>query len=143
TGSDRQKAHFMRQDNIEFRPTYKLFLGCNHKPIIRGNDLAIWRRIRLIPFTVTIPPEEQDKNLPDKLRAELTGILRWAVEGCLSWQKEGLGTPPDVIQATASYRAEMDLLADFIADECVLNPTAHAIKEHLYSAIKQRDEEND
>ena len=71
-----------------------------------------------------------------------SGILRWAVEGCLAWQKEGLGTPPDVTQATESYRAEMDLLADFIADECVISPTAHAGKEDLYGAFKRWAEEN-
>ena len=142
TGGDRAKGRKMRQDFQEFIPQFKLFLACNHKPVIRGNDLAIWRRIRLIPFTVTIPPEEQDRNLPDKLRAELTGILRWAVEGCLSWQKEGLGTPPDVTRATDSYRAEMDLLANFIADECVVSPTAHAGKEDLYGAFKKWAEEN-
>ncbi|HLI51013.1 MAG TPA: phage/plasmid primase, P4 family, partial [Thermomicrobiaceae bacterium] len=96
TGGDRVTARFMRAEWFEFSPTFKLWLATNHKPVIRGTDHAIWRRIRLIPFTVTIAEADQDKELPAKLRAEMPGILRWAIDGCLSWQRDGLGVPEAV-----------------------------------------------
>ncbi len=115
TGNDKLSARFMRGDYFEFLPTHKLWFATNHKPTIRGTDNGIWRRIKLIPFNVTIPEEKQDKQLINKLTAELPGILAWAVQGCLLWQQEGLITPKEVINATNSYRAEMDVLADFLS----------------------------
>jgi P4 family phage/plasmid primase-like protien len=85
TGGDRIKARRMREDFWEFAPTHKVFLAANHKPVVRGTDHAIWRRIKLVPFDVVIPKGEQDSRLPKKLRAELPGILAWAVHGCLEW----------------------------------------------------------
>jgi putative DNA primase/helicase len=109
TGGDRIKARFLFQEYFEFVPQFKLFLACNYKPIVRGTDLAIWERIKLVPFTVTIPPAERDTDPGTKLRAELEGMFAWAVRGCLAWQREGLGTPPEVTQATRAYQAEMDV----------------------------------
>jgi putative DNA primase/helicase len=106
TGGDTLKARRLYQDFFEITPTWKLFLAANHKPTIRGGDYAAWRRIKLVPFTVTIPDEEKDRNLPAKLRAEWPGILAWAVRGCLDWQKYGLGEPEAVRAATDAYRAE-------------------------------------
>ena len=79
TGGDPIRARRMREDFWEFQPTHKVFLATNHKPIITGTDTAIWERIRLVPFRVTIPPDERDTTLPDKLAGELPGILAWAV----------------------------------------------------------------
>jgi len=118
TGSDPMKARLMRQDFFQFDPAFKILLAANHKPVVKGTDFAIWRRIKLIPFTVTIPESEQDKNLGDKLLAELPGILTWAVRGCLDWQANGLKIPAEVVSATAAYRAESDELAPFL-EECV------------------------
>jgi putative DNA primase/helicase len=132
TGSDRVAARFMRQDFFEYEPAFKLFLAANHKPIIRGTDLATWRRIRLVPFDVTIPPEEQDHDLADKLRTELPGILRWAVEGALEWQEGGLKPPAAVLAATDTYRAESDILGAFIAERCTMGPDEWASKDELY-----------
>ncbi len=87
TGGDRIKARFMRADFFEFSPTHKVFLAANHKPEVRGTDTGIWRRIKTVPFDVTIPKGERDPALLAKLRDELPGILRWAVEGCLLWQR--------------------------------------------------------
>ncbi len=109
TGSDTISARFLHQEFFEFVPAFKLWIAGNHKPVIRGTDLGIWRRIRLVPFTVTIPADEIDPYLPNKLRAELPGILAWAVQGCLLWQKGGLRPPAKVEQATAAYRSESDL----------------------------------
>ena len=119
TGGETVKARFMRQDFFEFEPTHKLWIAANHKPIIKGNDWAIWRRIRLIPFEVTIPDEKQDKNLPYKLAEELPGILNRLVEGCLAWQAGGLKAPAEVLVATEEYKDEMDLLKDFLDEWCV------------------------
>ena len=83
TGGDPIRARRMREDFWEFQPTHKVVLATNHKPIISGTDTAIWERIRLVPFTVTIPPEERDHTLPEKLDDELPGILAWAVKGVL------------------------------------------------------------
>ncbi len=120
TGGDTITARFLFKEYFEFKPTFKLWLATNHKPVIRGTDLAIWRRIRLIPFTVTIPEGERDPRLPAKLRDELPGILAWAVAGCLEWQREGLGVPAEVKDATEIYRAEQDNLAGFLRECCDL-----------------------
>lgn len=118
TGQDTITARFMKGEWFDFAPTHKLHLSTNHKPEVRGTDHAIWRRIRLIPWSVTVPPAEQDKKLPEKLRRELAGVLAWTVAGCLQWHREGLQTPEEVRKATGAYRAEMDVLAAFLREEC-------------------------
>lgn len=134
TGGDRLKARFMRQDYFEFDPTFKIFLVANHKPAIRGTDHAIWRRIRLCPFNVRIPEAEQDRALLEKLRAELPGILAWAVEGCMAWQKEGLRAPAEVLVATEEYRAESDVIGGFLEDSCSLAPGLWTSSKDLRAA---------
>lgn len=118
TGGDKVTASRKYENEFEFYPEFKLWMSTNHKPVIRGTDIGIWRRICLIPFTVCIPEERVDKNLKFKLRQELPGILKWAVDGCLMWQREGLEQPPAVKQATAEYRSEMDVISAFIAECC-------------------------
>ncbi|MGL4697102.1 phage/plasmid primase, P4 family [Enterococcus larvae] len=118
TGGDVVSASFKGGHVFDYKPQYKIWVATNHKPIIRGNDDGIWRRLPLIPFTVQIPMKKVDKNLVSKLRLELPGILNWAVEGCLMWQREGL-TPPETIQkATMDYRKEMDVIGSFIEECC-------------------------
>ncbi len=134
TGGDRMKARFMRGDFFEWTPTHKLVLAANHRPVIRGTDYAIWRRIHLVPFEVTIPQEERDGKLGEKLRAELPGILNWAIRGCLEWQQHGLGVPEAVQDATAHYRAEQDVLGDFLAEKCVKDGQATVAAAALYKA---------
>jgi putative DNA primase/helicase len=134
TGGDMITARFMRQEFFQFRGTFKIFLAANHKPGIRGTDDGIWRRIKTIPFLVRIPDSEQDKDLPEKLKEESEGILAWLVKGCLDWQKNGLGEPEEVKQATSDYRDEMDILGPFLQDCCLLNPMATTRAADLYKA---------
>lgn len=136
TGGDTISARFMRGEWFDFRPEFKLWLATNHKPIIRGTDKGIWDRIRLIPFEVRIPEAEQDKSLPTKLLSELEGILAWAIRGCLEWQREGLSIPDEVKSATDAYRTEMDTLAAFLNDRCILGLDEHVSAKALYEAYK-------
>jgi putative DNA primase/helicase len=117
TGGDPITARFMRADFFTYTPQFKLIIVGNHKPALRNIDEAIRRRIHLVPFTVTIPPAERDKNLFDKLKTEWPGILQWAVEGSLAWRKAGLAPPHAVTAATDEYLAEEDAVARWI-DEC-------------------------
>lgn len=142
TGQDTITARFMRAEWFDFKPTHKLWLSTNHKPEIRGTDTAIWRRIRLIPWTVTIPPAEQDKKLPEKLRDELPGILAWIVRGCLEWQREGLRAPDEVRRATGEYRAEMDVLAAFVSECCEEGVDFWDYSKELYDTYKRWCEDN-
>jgi putative DNA primase/helicase len=137
TGQDTITARFMRAEFFDFKPTHKLWLSTNHKPEIRGTDTAIWRRIRLIPWSVTIPPEEQEKRLPATLSRELAGILAWAVRGCLQWQREGLRAPDEVRQATNEYRREMDVLAGFLSDCCEIGDEHWDYAKDLYASYKR------
>jgi len=137
TGGDTVTARFLFAEFFEFSPQFKIWLACNHKPIIRGTDHAIWRRIRLIPFTVTIPEAARDKHLTEKLRAELPGILAWAVQGCLTWQKTGLQTPEEVKSATNEYQDCMDTIGAFISECCILTPEVRSKASDLYEVYKK------
>lgn len=134
TGGDMISARFLRQEYFEFTPTFKAWIATNHRPEIRGTDDAIWRRICLIPFEVTIPENERDLQLAPKLRAELPGILRWAVEGCLAWRDHGLTRATAVSTATAVYRADMDLLGSFLDERCIVAAGASVKSSVLYNA---------
>ncbi|MFI8492197.1 phage/plasmid primase, P4 family [Peribacillus butanolivorans] len=132
TGGEKMSARFLRQEYFEFTPEFKVFFTTNHKPIIKGSDEGIWRRIKLIPFTVTIPKDKIDYDLPDKLAKEMPGILRWAVEGCLKWQSDGLGEPQAVKEATEDYRQDMDILGPFIDENCTVHSNAKIEAKTLY-----------
>ncbi|RYG32716.1 hypothetical protein EON81_19970, partial [bacterium] len=113
TGGDTITCRFLNQEFFDYVPEFKIWLVGNHKPLIKGTDDAIWRRIRLIPFEVTVPAEQRDRQLKEKLRAEFPGILAWMVQGCLAWRLEKLGTASAIQQATANYRVDSDSLTDF------------------------------
>ena len=120
TGGDRITARFMRQDFFEYLPQFKLLVAGNHKPGLRSVDEAIRRRLHLIPFTVTIGEQERDPDLAEKLKTEYPGILQWAIEGCLAWQRDGLN-PPDIVRgATSDYLAAEDAIGRWLDDRCVV-----------------------
>ena len=120
TGDDMITARKLYGDEFEYRPEFKLWMATNHKPTIRGTDLGIWRRIHIIPFTVTIPEDKIDKNLGDKLSEELPDILAWIVDGYRLWATEGLHKPKVVEDAVKEYQTEMDVISAFLSsDFCV------------------------
>jgi putative DNA primase/helicase len=120
----------------------KLWLATNFKPKISGTDPAMWRRIHLIPFTVTIPPEKRDGALPEKLKMEAPGVLAWAVQGCLDWQAKGLNPPAVVTEATRAYKAEMDEVGQFLSD-CVQCPVKGTVtKAEMFEAYQRWSRDN-
>lgn len=114
TGGDKVTCRYLYGDEFEYEPEFKIWVATNHKPVVRGTDNGIWRRLRLIPFEYVVPADKVDKNLKYKLGAEMPQILRWAVEGCIAYKQEGLGLPQCVRQATNDYKAEMDIIATFM-----------------------------
>jgi putative DNA primase/helicase len=133
TGGDKMSARFMRQDFFEYTPQFKLLIVGNRKPGLRAVDEAMRRRMNLIPFTVTIPPEERDEKLPEKLKEEWPGILQWAMNGCAEWLGEGLAQPEAVRAATAAYLAAEDALSIWIEERCAVNPNRYATAADLFS----------
>lgn len=142
TGGDAITARRMREDHWTFAPTHKLFVAGNHKPNVRGTDEGIWRRMRLIPWTVIIPAAQRDKALGEKLRAELPGIVAWAVRGCLEWQREGLGAPKAVTDATMHYREESDATGEFLDAYCAFNPDSSVPRKRIREAYEQWAKDN-
>jgi putative DNA primase/helicase len=136
TGGDTVNARWMKQNFFQFAPTFKIVLAANHKPIIVGTDKAIWRRIKLVPWTVEIPDDEKDKTLLEKLKTELPGILNWAIRGCLDWQEYGLAEPKEVKDATELYQAEQDSVAGFIRECCFVHRDAKAKASKLFEAYQ-------
>ncbi|MBP3742746.1 MAG: hypothetical protein J6J00_07150 [Treponema sp.] len=124
TGEDELTARFLYGEYFSFKPTFKIFMATNHKPKIRGADNGIWRRIKMIPFNVTIPPEQRDKKLTEKLIAENAGILNWLIQGYAMWKKEGLGEEPKAVrEANEEYRMDMDSVGMFVTDCLETDPT--------------------
>ena len=136
TGGEPIVARFMRQNFFEFVPVFKLWLVANDRPRVRGTDEAFWRRVRVIPLTIKIPEAERDPNLPAELRAELPGILAWAVRGCLKWQREGLAQPAIVRSATKGWQQEMDHVKKFVAEEVEIVPGLKIASSQLIDRYK-------
>lgn len=136
TGGDAITARFLHKEFFTFTPTFKPWIATNHKPKVKGTDDGFWRRVRLIPFAASFLGRE-DKGLLDALRAELPGILAWAVRGCLEWQRNGLGSAEAVSDATKAYREDSDPLAQFIADRLVVHPDAKIATGVLYAAYTE------
>jgi putative DNA primase/helicase len=127
----------MRQDFFTYVPSYKLVIAGNHKPALRNIDEAMRRRLHLLPFTLTLPPRERDKQLPAKLLAERDGILAWALEGCLAWQRQGLMPPPCVQEATDEYFEGEDALGRWLEECCTRHADASALTAPLFNDWKK------
>jgi len=136
TGGDKISARFMRQDFFEYVPQFKLLIAGNNKPEIRDVDEAMRRRMHLIPFEVTIPPHRRDHGLAQKLLAEKDGILRWAIDGCLEWQRVGLMPPARVVSATEEYLEAEDALGRWLEECCDRNSSATTTTNELFGSWK-------
>jgi putative DNA primase/helicase len=136
TGGDVVSARFMRQDFFEFLPQFKLVITGNHKPGLRSVDEAIRRRFHLIPFSVTIPTEERDQMLAERLKREWGGILGWMVDGCRQWQMRGLSPPEIVVLATAAYMESEDGIGTWIEESCERDSAAWQSSTDLYLSWK-------
>jgi putative DNA primase/helicase len=134
TGGDIVSARFMRQDFFDFRPAFKLLIAGNHKPSLRSVDESIRRRFHLIPFGVTIPADERDAELTEKLKTEWPGILAWLIEGCLEWQATGLQPPKAVLDATSAYLEAEDAIAAWIDERCERDPNAWTPSAALFAS---------
>ena len=135
TGGDTIEGRRLYQEAFTFKPQFKPWMYGNHKPEIRGTDDAIWSRVRLVPFEVSFKGRE-DLDLPAKLETELSGILNWAIQGCLDWQRIGLQPPAKVQAATQAYREEMDVFGPFIRECCVIHKNAEVWANDLWVAYK-------
>jgi P4 family phage/plasmid primase-like protien len=140
TGGDPLSARFMRQDFFTFQPTFKLIFSGNHRPSLRSVDGATRRRFNMIPFTHK--PDKPDRHLAEKLKAEWPGILRWAIDGCLAWQKQTLDPPEIVRNATEAYFDEQDLFTQWIAECCDIGPMKSDTRAALYGSWKAWCERN-
>jgi len=137
TGGDTITARFMRQDFFEYVPQFKPIIVGNHKPTIRNADEAMRRRLHLVPFTVTIPPERRDPKLTEKLLAERDGIMAWAVDGCLAWQREGLKPPAIVREHTDEYFDEEDAVGEFCDGEIEHDPQSRVAISEVFARWKR------
>jgi len=142
TGNDQMTARFLYGEYFSFTPSFKIFMATNHKPVIKGTDYGIWRRIKLIPFTTRIPEERQDKMLEEKLKAEASGILNWLLEGAARWQKEGLVAPAIILNATEEYRGEMDVIGNFIKERCIVKKGVKIRIRELYKTYSDWCDDN-
>ena len=137
TGGDTLTARFLHQEFFDFRPTHRILIRGNHKPTIAGTDEGIWRRLRLVPFSVQIPADEQDRDLLQKLEVELPGILNWALQGCREWQKAGLQPPGIIAEAVRQYREESDTLGRFIAECCEVRKLGQVKSSVLFKRYQE------
>lgn len=137
TGKQPLRARRLHENEFEFMPEFTLWLAVNHKPVVLDTSKGMWRRVHFIPFNVTIDDDQADKHFGDKLLEEAEGILTWLVQGCRQWIDQGrLIAPKAVQEATASYRAEMDIVANFLNDECILGPGKKATTKQLLARFE-------
>jgi len=137
TGGDTITCRFMRGDFFEYRPQFKLIFGANHKPRLTAVDEAVKSRFLVLPFTVTIPADQRDKHLSEKLQAEWPAILRWALDGCVAWQREGLNPPPAVIKATAAYFDAEDTLGRWLEESCLTGKQYETASSALFQCFRE------
>jgi putative DNA primase/helicase len=142
TGEDTITARFLNREFFDYIPIFKLWMMTNHKPMITGTDPGIWRRLRLVPFEVSIPKEERDRELPKKLVSEYSAILKWCIDGMKEWRRIGLSPPAPVAEASEFYKREMDVLADFIEDRCEVNSLLSADNAPMFASYQEWAKDN-
>lgn len=142
TGGDTMTARFMRKDEFSWVPTHKLWIATNHLPVIKGTDKGMWRRVLVIPFDVNIPDSQRDNLLEEKLHAEAAGILAWAIDGAISYLRNGLAVPQSVVQASDHYKQEQDHTSLFLAEHTIDEPGSVAPAGDLYLTFKRWCEDN-
>ncbi|MBU0437003.1 phage/plasmid primase, P4 family [Staphylococcus succinus] len=142
TGGDRVSARKLYENEFEFTPQFKLWMATNHKPYVRGRDEGIWRRFVIIPFDKQIPLHEIDRDLTKKLKRELPAIMRWCVDGFLEWQRIGLSEPKIIKEQRDEYRTEMDSIAAFIDECCIVKPDEKIKASLLFEAYDNWAKEN-
>lgn len=136
TGGDKITARFLYGKDFEFRPEFKILMATNYKPVIKGTDQGIWRRVRLVPFNLQLPEEKKDKRLSDKLRREYPGILNWAIAGAVGWYREGMPHCKAVDDAVQEYRSEMDRIQQFVDDCLTASAGASLRASSLYQCYR-------
>ena len=136
TGGDPISARFLHHEYFQFVPTFKIWFMTNHVPQINEVGIAMWRRLIRIPFDKQIPEVKRDIDLGHKLEMELPGILNWAIEGCLKWQKDGLVIPKRIKDSTMELRKDMDILAGFLSSCCEINKQCESRAMKLYEAYR-------
>lgn len=137
TGGDTMTARNPYGTFASWTPTHKLMIVGNHRPVISGGDHGIWRRVRLIPFREIINDSECDSKLPEKLRAEGSGVLNWALAGLRDWQQQELNPPASVKAAVAAYHSDMDILGEWLDDQTEADPIARTETAVLYRAYSR------
>jgi putative DNA primase/helicase len=136
TGGDEITARALYGSYTTFKIMGKIFIATNSLPKVNGRDHGIFRRFQIVPFNRTFMPHEQDKALPDKLEAELSGILNWAIRGCLEWQQQGLNPPQIVKDQLDHYQQDMDTVAKFVDAQLVLDPASKIQSSELYQEYR-------
>jgi putative DNA primase/helicase len=134
TGGDPLTARRLYREPVTWTPTHQLLYVTNHLPTVKGNDPAVWRRVRVVPFGVVVAPEDRDPHLPETLILHADAVLSWAVEGYRDWKAGGMREPSSVLTATSAYQADSDAVARFIGEACDVSPYVHASTRELYSA---------
>lgn len=142
TGGDKMTARFMRKDEFSWSPTHKLWIASNHLPVIKGQDKGMWRRVLVLPFEVTIPDNERDNLLEEKLQAEAGSILTWCIEGAQEYLRCGLNPPAEVLMASAAYQQEQDTIQKFLAECTTPQPGVKCPSGDLRLAYKRWAEDH-
>ncbi|MBE6482057.1 MAG: hypothetical protein E7Z94_06745 [Actinomyces ruminicola] len=137
TGGDPITARPLYGNPVTFTPTHTALMVTNHLPKVAGDDAAVWRRIRVIPFEVTIPGAKRDPELGERLKLEADAVLAWALDGWRDYQANGMPKAAKVTEATNRYEAESDTVGRFILDRCVTNPKAHEYKSKLWEEFER------
>lgn len=142
TGGEAQTARFLNREFFTFIPQCTIMLAANHRPRVNDDSRGFWRRVRLLPFGREFCADEIDLTLADTLKAELSGILAWALRGCLDWQTQGLNPPAQVLAATADYQADSDPLAEFVAERLCEDANLSVRGSTAYARYRQWAEEH-